>query len=120
MAVCASFPARHTAYQAHIDQYEAVDRASNVFHARIPPELIDESKSVNLELAVGECSFHDAWTIHGSNPTSPKAALRLHDALYARPRRPEARRLNSNHKIYLLRGQDRTGGKNDYAPVPEF
>src|SRR5438874_1271534 len=66
-------PGSHIAFKAHIDNYIPVDKSVNVFHARIPSELIDESKAVNLDLAVGECSFHDAWTIHGSNPNnSPK------------------------------------------------
>ena len=27
---------------------------------------------------------------------------------------------NKSHSIYLLRGRDRTGGSNDYSPVPSF
>jgi hypothetical protein len=112
-------PGSHRAYQAHIDSYQPVDRASNIFFARIPPELIEEDKAVNLELAVGECSFHDAWTIHGSNPNF-SAKRRCGYTMRYMPADVVLHResLNHQHRIYLLRGKDRTGGKNDYTPVP--
>ena len=31
-------------------------------------DLIDEARIVDLELEVGECHFHDAWTLHASKP----------------------------------------------------
>jgi ectoine hydroxylase-related dioxygenase (phytanoyl-CoA dioxygenase family) len=113
-------PGSHRAFRAAMDAYEEVDRSKNVFHARLRSELIDESKAVDLELAVGECHFHDAWTIHGSNPNpSPKRrcgyTMRYMPA-YVRMHQQSG---NSIHKIYLLRGQDRTGGQNNYSPVPE-
>jgi hypothetical protein len=114
-------PGTHRTYRAAIDAYEAVDRATNVFHARIPAHLIEAEKAVNLELQVGECHFHDAWTIHGSNPnTSTKR--RCGYTMRYMPAHVVLHRegWNRNHSIYLLRGQDRTGGKNDYTPVPDF
>jgi len=113
-------PGSHRAFRAHLDAYQPVDRSQNVFNARIPPEMIDEEKSVNLELAVGECSFHDAWTIHGSNPNCSEKrrcgyTMRYMPANVALDREG----WNKEHRIYLLRGQDRTGGRNDYAPVPK-
>lgn len=112
-------PESHTAFRAAIDAYEAVDKSTNVFHARIPSELIDEEKSVNLELAVGECSFHDAWTIHGSNPNFSEKRRCGYTMRYM-PANVILHRegWNKDHKIYLLRGEDRTGGKNEYTPVP--
>ena len=113
-------PGTHTAFRAAMDAYEAVDASRNVFATRLKSELVDEAKAVNLELQVGECHFHDAWTIHGSNPnTSTKrrcgytmrympASVVHHD----HPTRP--------HGIYLVRGEDRTGGQNVYTPLPEF
>src|SRR5579883_1713258 len=41
-------PGTHRAMKTDIEAYQAVDKSDNVFHARIPPELIDESKSVDL------------------------------------------------------------------------
>ena len=112
-------PGTHRTFRAHIDAYEAVDRSTNVFHARIPPDLIEEDKSVNLELAVGECSFHDAWTIHGSNPNFSEKRRCGYTMRYM-PAHVVLHRegWNQDHRIYLLRGHDRTGGKNDYTPVP--
>lgn len=114
-------PESHRKFKAHIDSYQAVDKSENVFHARIPPELIEEDKSVNLDLAVGECSFHDAWTVHGSNPNFSEKrrcgyTMRYMPAHVALHREG----WNKEHRIYLLRGKDRTGGQNEYTPVPAF
>jgi ectoine hydroxylase-related dioxygenase (phytanoyl-CoA dioxygenase family) len=104
-----------------MDEYEPVDKTKNVFNARLKPELIDESRSVDLELAVGECHFHDAWTIHGSNP-NPSPHRRCGYTMRYMPadvvfRQGEWARA---HHVYLLRGEDRTGGQTVYTPVPEF
>jgi hypothetical protein len=114
-------PGTHRSFKAHIDAYQPVDRATNVFHARIPPELIDERRSVDLELAVGECSFHDAWTIHGSNPNH-STQRRCGYTMRYMPANVALHRegWNKEHRIYLLRGQDGTGGKNQYTPLPAF
>ena len=106
---------------AGMDQYEAVDRATNVFHARLRPELIDEAKVVDLELQPGECHFHDAWTVHGSNPNfSSKRrcgyTMRYMPADVVFQPGEWAR----SHRVYLVRGEDRTGGRTQYTPLPEF
>jgi ectoine hydroxylase-related dioxygenase (phytanoyl-CoA dioxygenase family) len=115
-------PGSHKEIEARIkDAYEEVDRSRNVFSTRIRPEMFDESKAVDLELKVGECHFHDAWTIHGSNPNVSEKrrcgyTMRYMpaDVVHA----PES--WSRGHRIYLVRGQDRTGGKNEYAPIPPF
>lgn len=114
-------PGSHRKFRAHIDSYQAVARAENVFHARIPPEMIEEDLAVNLDLAIGECSFHDAWTIHGSNPNMSEKRRCGYTMRYM-PANVTLHRegWNKSHHIYLLRGQDRTGGRNDYSPVPAF
>ena len=114
-------PGSHRTYQAHIDSYQPGDRATNVFHSRIPVELIEEDRAVNVELAVGECSFHDAWTIHGSNPNFSNQRRCGYTMRYI----PASAVLqwegwNRSHHIYLLRGQDRTGGSNNYTPIPQY
>jgi hypothetical protein len=95
--------------RASMDAYEAVDRTTNVFHARIKPELIDESKSVDLDLR-----------IHGSNPNH-STKRRCGYTMRYMPANVVLRRegWNESHRIYLLRGEDRTGGQNEYTPVPE-
>jgi len=113
-------PDSHKGMAARIDQYESVDTKENVFNARIPSELMDESQAVDLELEMGECHFHDAWTVHGSNPNfSDKRrcgyTMRYMPATvrhYPDPGWP--------HHIYLVRGQDRSGGHNVYAPIPSL
>ena len=102
-------------------RYEAVDRDNNLFGREVVAEYIDESKVVNLELEIGECHFHDAWTIHNSSPNVSQkrrcgytmrympANVRFHGANWAR-----------THHIYLLQGEDKTDGYNTYEPVPEY
>jgi ectoine hydroxylase-related dioxygenase (phytanoyl-CoA dioxygenase family) len=112
-------PGTHKEVAAMMDRYTPVDRDKNVFAVRLAPELVDESKAVDLELQVGECHFHDAWTVHGSNPNFSEKrrcgyTMRYIPAsvVYHEPDRP--------WRFYLLRGQDRTGGRQVYEPVPEL
>lgn len=114
-------PGSHTAFKAAIDAYVPVDGEANVFGSRIPPELIDEDRAVDLELKVGECSFHDAWTIHGSNPNNSSMRRCGYTMRYMPANVVLTREgWNASHKIYLLRGEDRTGGRNDYTAVPQY
>jgi hypothetical protein len=110
----------HREAAAGRDQYQPVDRDRNVFGSEILPELIDEARIVDLELAAGECHFHDAWTAHSSCPnTSAKRrcgyTMRYMPA-HVRHHNDERR----SHRIYLVRGEDRTGGYNVYTPIPPF
>lgn len=110
----------HLAAAARLDQYVTVDKDDNVFDAEIPAEMIDPTRVIDLELKMGECHFHDAWTVHSSKPnTSDKRrcgyTMRYMPASvehHPDPKWP--------HSIYLVRGQDRTGGFNKYTPVPHF
>jgi hypothetical protein len=114
-------PASHTAYQAALDAYVPVDTQKHVFHIRIPEALIDESRAVDLEMNIGECHFHDAWTIHGSNPNTSSNRRCGYTMRYMPANvvhRPSTG--NTTHKIYLLRGQDRTHGQTEYAPIPDY
>ena len=99
--------------------YVPVEGEKQVFSTRLKPEFIDLSKEVSLELAVGECHFHDAWTIHGSNPNVSEKrrcgyTMRYMPAdvrYYGEERWP--------HHLYLVRGQDLTDGHNSYTPIPD-
>ena len=107
---------------ATLDSYEPVeDKSENVFGVRLRQDLVDESKSVDLELQIGECHFHDAWTIHGSNPNHSSLRRCGYTMRYmpASVVYDEAGWSLRDHNIYLLRGQERTGGKNRYTPVPD-
>ena len=100
-------------------RYEAVDRDNNLFGSEVVEDDLDASIAVNLELEVGECHFHDAWTIHNSSPNVSNkrrcgytmrympANVLYHGANWRR-----------EHHIYLLQGEDRTEGYNTYAPIP--
>jgi len=110
---------------SHRDQdlrYQAVaTRSENLFGSEVVTEDRDPSKIVDLELAVGECHFHKAFTIHSSNANTSQqrrcgytmrympASVRCNDA-----------KANLSHQIYLLRGQDLTSGYNRYSSVPSF
>ncbi|MBK7495444.1 MAG: phytanoyl-CoA dioxygenase family protein [Candidatus Omnitrophica bacterium] len=54
-------------------RYRDLPEGSNVFGTTLEENEIDEAKVVDIELEAGECSFHDAWLIHGSLPNhSPR------------------------------------------------
>jgi len=112
-------PGSHLEFGDNPDNYIPVDSRINVFDAEIKPELIDESKTMDLELNVGECHFHDAFTVDGSRPNHSDKRRCGYTMRYM-PANNVFNHKNTGFKIYLLRGQDRTGGKNDYAPVPEW
>ena len=114
-------PGSQTTVAAALDQYEEVDRKQFLFGARLRDQFVDEDKAVNLELKVGECHFHDAWTIHGSNPNHSSKRRCGYTMRYMPANVVHTLKgggLPDTHKIYLLRGEDRTGGKNVYSPVP--
>ncbi len=102
-------------------RYEKVDRDNNLFGSEVVEADLDGTKAVNLELEVGECHFHDAWTIHNSSPNASQkrrcgytmrympANVQFHGANWRR-----------THNIYLVQGVDRTDGYNTYESVPEF
>lgn len=114
-------PGSHRAFRAALESYEPADREANVFSLRLSPEQMDESRAIDLELARGECHFHDAWTIHGSSPNHAPQRRCGYTMRYM-PAHVRLTRAdwNRDHRIYLVRGEDRTGGKNDYTPVPDF
>jgi len=109
----------HRQEEREADVYDPVDRSQHVFHAEVRRDQIDDSRIVDLELEVGECHFHDAWTLHASKPNHSTRRRCGYTMRYMpanvvfHPGDWTAR-----HRIYLLRGRDRTGGTNEYTPVP--
>jgi len=110
-------PGSHREVAAAMDRYEEVDRDRHVFGFRLAPELIDESRAVDLELEPGDSHVHDAWTIHGSN-ANQSGARRCGYTMRYMPA-SVVHYPKGNHRIYLLRGEDRTGGQNVYSPIPD-
>lgn len=109
----------HRALRDSMANYGAVDRESNVFDAELRPEFVDTSKEVTLELAVGECHFHDAWTVHGSSPNVSEQRRCGYTMRYMPATVRHDAGADPGHRIYLLRGQDRSGGHNRYESVPD-
>lgn len=110
-------------HRVSMAEYVPVDHQANVFGAEIKSELMDEAQAVDLELKVGECHFHDAWTLHSSSPnTSDKRrcgyTMRYMPsrAVYTRDEWSD----KTGHQIYLLRGEDRSEGRNRYASLPYY
>jgi chlorinating enzyme len=108
----------HKGIAARIDQYERVDKTQNVFDAQIPTDQIDPAKVVNLELQVGECHFHDAWTVHGSSPNNSEKRRCGYTMRYMPSNVKHHPDPNWPHQIYLVRGRDLSGGHNAYEPIP--
>ncbi|HEU4754260.1 MAG TPA: phytanoyl-CoA dioxygenase family protein [Armatimonadota bacterium] len=100
-------------------RYREVDAGRNVFGSGIPEETLDPSRVVDLELQPGECHFHAAFTVHGSNPNFSEKRRCGYTMRYM-PASVVHDDQGHGWKVYLLRGQDRTGGRTLYTPVPEY
>ncbi len=99
--------------------YTPMDHTRNVFDTGIDASQIDETLAEDLELAPGECHFHDAYTIHASNPNHSELRRCGYTMRYMPSHvvfRPVGPR--DTHKVYLVRGVDRTGGKTSYSEIP--
>jgi hypothetical protein len=101
-----------------LGRYRAVDSSVNLFGSGIPDELVDPARILDLDLNAGECHFHDAWTVHGSNPNH-SSKRRCGYTMRYMPASVVHEDAGQGWKVYLLRGEDRTGGRTVYAPVPE-
>lgn len=103
-----------------IDEYVPVDSQENVFGIEIKRDYVDESRAVDLELQVGECHFHDAWTLHSSRTNTSSKRRCGYTMRYM----PSSVAFNPGdewargHRIYLVRGRDLSEGRNEYAPLP--
>jgi ectoine hydroxylase-related dioxygenase (phytanoyl-CoA dioxygenase family) len=96
-------------------EYEAVDKAKNIFPSQIKPELIDESKAIYSQLQPNQCTLHEGRIIHGAKAnTSDKRR-----AGYTMRYFPTTSRLNPErnigHKIWLARGVDKAGNTYENA-----
>ncbi|GMV65551.1 MAG: hypothetical protein AMXMBFR75_13490 [Candidatus Hinthialibacteria bacterium] len=101
-------------------RYRDLPEGSNVFGTTLEENEIDEAKVVDIELEAGECSFHDAWLIHGSLPNhSPRRrcgyTMRyMPSSVVFAPLGPR-----DTHKVFLVRGKDLSGGKTIYTEIPK-
>jgi ectoine hydroxylase-related dioxygenase (phytanoyl-CoA dioxygenase family) len=92
---------------------------TKVLHLALPPERVDETRAVDVVLPRGWCSFHHPYLFHGS---APNTSSKRRCGFTMRFMPPETRMRRDGplsqwfreHRLYLLRGQDR-GGVNEYA-----
>lgn len=113
-------PGSHLDPRVTLEAYQAADKGTNVFGNALSADQMDVNRALDLELWPGECHFHDSWTVHGSSPNvSPNRrcgyTMRYMPASVVH----HATGWSKDHKIYLMRGEDRTGGQNHYTPIPE-
>lgn len=100
-------------------RYRDLQKGTNVFDTELDRSEFDESKAVDLELEEGECSFHDAWTIHGSEANRSNMRRCGYTMRYMpasnvfTPLGP-----HDQHRVFLVRGQDRSGGRTPYSEIP--
>lgn len=101
-------------------RYEAVQEEGYLFGREVEAGEIDAADVVDLELAAGECHFHDAFTLHASNANRSARRRCGYTMRYcpAHVRHADNDDRPGRHRIYLVRGRDRTGGHNLYTPVP--
>ena len=102
-------------------KYKPVDKTTNVFDEEIEEGTFDESQVVDLEIEKGECHFHDAYTVHGSLPNHSDRRRCGYTMRYMpahvvfHPLGP-----HDQHRVYLARGRDLTGGKTIYSETPRW
>ena len=97
-----------------------------VLNQRVEVGEFDEGAAVDVELEAGQMSLHDVYMIHGSSPnrsSSRRAGLAIRympgTSLFDRESNRDGTDAGyavyfSNRRIWLLRGEDRTG-KNDFV-----
>lgn len=110
--------------RTHLDRrerrYRDLPTGTNVFSTTLEENELDESRIVDIELEAGECSFHDAWLIHGSLPNQSPYRRCGYTMRYM-PSSVVFRPLNDRdtHKVFLVRGRDLSGGKTCYSVIPQ-
>lgn len=97
--------------QGPIDHQRVADLTANVLDQEVAG--VDEQirRAVDIELRPGECSFHEPYLLHGSNPNNSSKrrcgyTMRFMPATTRLAREQEFYR---SHPLYLLRGEDRIG-----------
>ncbi len=90
-------------------EYEPVSREANVFPSQIKPELVDESRAVDLAIRAGECHVHDAKLMHGSNANKSNRRRCGYTMRYMPADCKFTPPEGMKHVIYLARGKGRAG-----------
>ncbi|NUL83235.1 MAG: phytanoyl-CoA dioxygenase family protein [Armatimonadetes bacterium] len=105
-----------------LPHYEVEHPETKVLHLTLGGEHVDEAKAVDCVLPAGGCSFHAPYLIHGSAPNFSQSR-RCGYTMRFMPTSTKLRRDGPyeqwfrDHKLYLVRGEDRDG-VNDYVNAP--
>lgn len=102
-------------------KYRDLEPGTNVFPDTLEETEFDQTQAVDLELEAGECSFHDAWTIHGSEGNFSEKRRCGYTMRYM-PSQVVFKALGprDTHKVFLVRGKDQSGGKTPYTEIPKW
>lgn len=105
-------PATHTS--GLFQHRTAENKETKVLDKGVDMTQYDMDKVVNIELEPGDCSFHAPYLLHGSNVNySPRRrcgyTMRFMPVSTKLKRDGEGAKWWANHKLFLLRGEDKLG-----------
>ncbi|MDP6089881.1 MAG: phytanoyl-CoA dioxygenase family protein [Candidatus Marinimicrobia bacterium] len=104
-------------HKGNLHEYKERNDVDNVLGSSIDPELVDESKAVDLELNAGDLSIHHPNIIHGSDANNSSKWRR---GLTIRYIPTSTKILEKNCGCpFLFRGIVKSG-INDYLPFPKY
>jgi hypothetical protein len=94
-------------------QYHNVDLNENVFAVELNEDQMDMSRVVDMRLKAGECHFHHAKLMHGSNANFSNRRRCGYTMRYMSTAVKFVGQDNPNfkHNIYLARGKDLAGNR---------
>jgi hypothetical protein len=100
-------------------RYRDLPPGTNVFPDTLEETEFNPAAAIDLELEAGECSFHDAWLIHGSEAN--RSSMRrcgytmryMPSSVIFAPLGPR-----DGHRVFLVRGRDLSGGRTPYTEIP--
>jgi phytanoyl-CoA hydroxylase len=103
-------------YRGHVDLGQRLTDTPDLIQSRpyeLPPEVVDESRVVDILMRRGDDSFHDSYLIHGSEPNRSnrrRAALTIRYV-------PASTRIKDqpDRRQFLVRGQAADNGNVYYT-----
>ena len=89
----------------------------NLLNSEVDPSMVDEGKSISIELRAGDISVHHPFVLHGSSTNTSNQWRRGGSIQYM----PVTTRIISKNWpcAFLLQGED-VDGTNEYQPIPKY
>ena len=89
----------------------------NLLNSEVDPSMVDEEKSISIELSAGDISVHHPFVLHGSLTNTSNQWRRGGSIQYM----PVTTRIISKNWpcAFLLQGED-VDGTNEYQPIPKY